>query len=743
MRKSFDLNQNWFFVKHAENAAAAACAAGEAVTLPHTWNAADGMDGGNDYYRGTCWYVRQLERPVLQAGERVFLELPAAAVTADVYLNGKKLAHHEGGYALFRVDLTDGLQESNVLAIACDNSDNDHVYPQKADFTFYGGLPRGANLLVVPAVHFALTDSGSTGVFATPEVHLSAAGASADVLLEARVEGAASGCRVSFRLDGVTQTAEVRDGRAETVFHLAPVHLWDGRQDPWLYIAAAKLSGAETGGEDEVRVRFGCRSFRIDPQEGFLLNGRSCPLRGVSRHQDRAGYGNALTDAMQKEDMELIQEIGANTIRLAHYQHSQEFYDLCDEAGMIIWTEIPYISVHMPAGRENTLSQMRELILQNRNHPSVVCWGLSNEITAGSAVSEDLMENHRELNDLCHKLDPTRPTTMADVFMLETDSPLLAIPDVNSYNLYFGWYLGTLEQNEQFFDAYHAQYPDRAIGFSEYGAECNVRFQTSRPECGDYTEQYQCLYHEHMLQMFESRPYIWATHVWNMFDFGSDGKDEGGSHGFNQKGLVTGDRKLRKDAFYLYKAYWSSEAFVHLCGSRYVDRAEEVTEIKVYSNQPSVTLFVDGVEFEKQDGSRIFRFRVPISGEHRIEARAGALTDSILIRKAEAPNPAYVFSGSTVTNWLSGLSMDDSCYSIKDTLGTLTENPQTAVIVGRLMQQASKSRGEVAEATKDNAALQRMMARMPLAELLKRAGSAVTKEQTKQLNDALQKIRKG
>ena len=353
------------------------------------------------------------------------------------------------------------------------------------------------------------------------------------------------------------------------------------------------------------------------------------------------------------------------------------------------------------------------------------------------------MENHRKLNDLCHRLDATRPTTMADVFMLETDSPLLEIPDINSYNLYFGWYLGELDQNDSFFDEYHAAYPDRVIGLSEYGADANPAYHSAKPERGDYTEEYQCVYHEHMLKMFAERPYLWATHVWNMFDFAADGRDEGGKHGENQKGLVTMDRKIRKDAFYLYKAYWSDRPFVHLCGSRYVDRAEDMTEVKVYSNQPQVTLYVDGVLAETKEGAHIFKFEVPVSGTHEIKAVSGDLTDTITVKKVAEPNPDYMFNKQgDVVNWFDKEDFKADHYSISDTLGELGKNEMANAIVQRLMSQASASRGDVAESVKDNAGLQRMMQRMTLVSLLKQAGDAVSEEQIKALNDALQKIPK-
>lgn len=730
MRTILSLNDGWQFIKSADPAGAER----EPVTLPHTWNAVDGQDGGNDYHRGTCWYERKLPKPELEDGKRAWLEFKGAAMTAEVYLNGEKLARHEGGYSTFRVDLTDHLKEDNVLAVSVDNSDNDTVYPQKADFTFYGGLYRDVNLIIVPAAHFALGYCGAPGIKVTPAVDL--ANHTAEVAVETWIEGDAR--EVTFTVAGETQTAPVSGGYAQAVFTIRNVHLWDGVDDPYLYIAIAALDSG-----DEISTHFGCRKFEVDPQKGFILNGRSYPLRGVSRHQDRLGIGNALTLEHHREDMDIISELGANTLRLAHYQHSQEFYNLCDENGIIVWAEIPYITQHLSNGRANTLSQMEELVVQNYNHPCVAVWGLSNEITAASAVNEELLENHRALNDLCHKLDPTRPTTMADVFMLEIDNPILEIPDVNSYNLYFGWYLGDLEQNDEFFDEYHAKYPDRAIGFSEYGADANPQYQSAVPERGDFTESYQCVYHEHMLQMIEARPWLWATHVWNLFDFGADGRNDGGKNGQNQKGLVTFDRKLKKDPFYLYKAAWNkTEPFVHLCGSRYVDRTEDVTEIKVYSNQPEVSLYVDGRLHGKQSGKAVFRFSVPITGEHSIEARAGSSRSVMLIRKAETANPAYTMPGrSAVVNWFDQGDIDPACFSVNDKLGDLQQDPKAGAIIAQMMAKGAAERGgDVATAVKDNPALIRMMGRATLISMLKQSGADA--ESIQQINRILQGIKK-
>ena len=732
MRHIIHFNENWTFNKPGETAAA--------VSLPHTWNNVDGQDGGNDYWRGTATYSKAFAKPELRDGERCFIEFDGAAMTADVILNGRHLAHHEGGYSTFRADLTDALEENNLLVVTVDNSANDRVYPQMADFTFYGGLYRDVNLIVVPAEHFALLKDGTPGIKVTPEVRLKER--EAYVAVETwPLGGNEVWLEIATEHGKEFRKVEIGNGHTYTNIILKNVHLWDGLDDPYLYTVTAKLL---KNGEvvDEISTRFGCREFHIDPEKGFFLNGRSYPLRGVSRHQDLKGKGNALSYNDHEADMAIIRELGANTLRLAHYQHAQDFYDLCDENGIIVWAEIPYISKHMTNGKQNALNQMHELITQCYNHPSIVCWGLSNEITASGTVTKELLQDHRDLNELCHELDPTRPTVMAHAFMLEKDSPLIPIADIASYNLYFGWYLGELTQNEQFFDEYHALYPDRVIGFSEYGADANTAFHSSRPEKGDYTEEYQCVYHEHILKLIEERPWLWATHVWNLFDFAADGRDEGGKKGENQKGLVEFDHKIKKDAFYLYKAAWSKEPFVHLCGKRYSDRAEEKTQIKVYSNHESVTLTVDGKEVETKTGSRVFTFEIPLTGEHRIEAVSGDCRDSMTLRRVSEPNPAYLFRKQAVINWFDAADYDPSCYSIKDTMGALSQNPQTAAILRRMMERMTASRGDVAKAANNNANLQKMMAGLSLESLIKQAGDSVPGEMIRSLNAALQKIKK-
>ncbi len=721
MRQAIVFNENWTFTKPGN--------APIPVRLPHTWNAQDGQDGGNDYWRGTAVYEKEFFRPDW-FGE-IVLEFAGAAMSADVFVNGAQLAHHDGGYSTFRVNITDALVPgNNKVTVSVDNSENDRVYPQKADFTFYGGLYRDVQLLLLPPEHFEVCKDGTPGIKVTPVVK----GSAAEVTVETWQNGEGT---VSFRFGDEVYTAESRNGHASVTFPIENVHLWDGVNDPYLYSIEAQF------GEDVIAARFGCRSFSFDPEKGFLLNGHSYPLRGVSRHQDFLGVGNAITLQEQTLDMELIREIGANTIRLAHYQHAQEFYDLCDEYGMIVWAEIPYITEHMPNGRQNTLDQMRELITQCYNHPSIVCWGLSNEV-AVHGITEDLMQNHILLNDLCHEMDKTRPTTMAHPFMLEHESPLIQITDIGSYNLYFGWYMGTLEQNDSFFDEYHEKYPKRIMGFSEYGADANVRFQTARPEQGDYSEQYQCLYHESLLGTIRRHPWMWATHLWNMFDFAADGRDEGGAHGLNQKGLVTFDRKIKKDAFYLYKAAWNKEEpFVHICGRRYIDRTEQETEVRVYSNQHQVTLMVDGQKVDELEGETVFVFKLPISGRHTVKAVADSCQDEITVCKVDRPNKAYCLGKTgSVSNWFDEAEFKSDHYSIRDSFGVLMAHPQAGKLVGDLMRKIVESRGDVAKTAHKNPNLQKMLAGMSFQALLKQAGDSVSEATCKELNAALQKIPK-
>ncbi|MBE5896456.1 MAG: glycoside hydrolase family 2 protein [Lachnospiraceae bacterium] len=668
MRQIININDNWKFQLQGQPI--------QDVNIPHTWNNIDGQDGGNDYLRTVATYSKTFETPAHAESEDVFLEFNGVNSECQIILNGSRIYEHAGGYSTFRVNITNHLTVENHLEVVVDNSPNDRVYPQKADFTFYGGIYRDVNLLVVNKHRFDIEYFGGSGV----EISAKPQNDYKDAVVNIKTwknSSTATTMVTIYDMEGnvIPYQAMVVDERSvnQTTYsgddidnyyenleiELTGIHLWDGVQNPYLYTAEIALIDNDVT-VDMVKVRFGIRDFSYDAKRGFYLNGRSYPLHGVSRHQDRKALGNAITDEMHLEDMNLICEIGANTIRLAHYQHSQYFYDLCDERGMIVWAEIPYISEHMPNGRANTITQMKELIVQNYNHPSIVCWGVSNEITISTKNKKDMLDNHHYLNDLCHKMDSTRFTTLACYAMCGPFNPVAHITDTVSWNLYLGWYVPGLFLNDLWIRFFHMVYPNRPLGYSEYGCEGMPNLHSEHPHRGDHTEEYQARYHEYMLRCFQRNPFMWATHVWNMYDFAADARNQGGEPGMNHKGLVTFDRKIKKDSFYVYKAWWSDEPFVHIASKRFIDRTRNRITIKVYSNQKEVSLYRDGKLLETKTGQHVFEFKVKLEEkgdephvDHIFQAVSGELEDEAIYRKVDKPNREYKLKdvGDKGTNW--------------------------------------------------------------------------------------------
>ncbi len=708
MRDVICLNKGWRFTKRNAGLPNDLPEDWERVDLPHTWNAIDGHDGNRDgYYRGSCWYAVSFPTPKQPTGGgRVYVEVLAAGQQATVFLNGEEAAYHEGGYSAFRADVTELCVEEgeNLLVINCSNEYREGVYPQTADFTFYGGLYRGVNLICVPDTHFDLDYFGGPGITVTP-VPTQDGGAEFTVrpfvtnpgpdftvlysVTDAGGKEAAGGARPS-------EDPEIR-------LYVPRARRWSP-DDPYLYKVTATLQRRNEA-YDCLEVMAGVRSFSCDPQAGFILNGVPTPLRGVSRHQDRLYKGSALSAQDYWEDAGIIKELGANTVRLAHYQHAQPFYDACDKYGLVVWAEIPFISVFnkSPEAHRNCIQQLTELIVQNYNHPSICFWGLSNEILIGGA-SEKLVENHVELNALAKRLDPTRLTTIAHVSATPPDSPLHRITDVIAYNHYMGWYGGKMEDNGPWLDKFHAEHPDLCLGLSEYGCEGIITYHGADPQCKDYSEEYQAMYHEHMAKVLNDRPWIWASHVWNMFDFGVAARNEGGVAGRNNKGLVTMDRRTRKDSFYIYKAWWNPEPMVHIAGRRYCQRAGKTTKIKVYSNQPVVTLCLNGEPVGEQTAEKVFTFTVALKpGLNTVTASAGDVWDSVTLERVDAEPEIYTlpdakerakFSG----NWFEQqgdldlpreLSYPEGKYSVKDTFEEMAKSPEAFAVIAKYMQLAT------------------------------------------------------
>ena len=697
MRTIIPINDNWTLTfPRGEHPT-------ETVTLPHTW---DGMDGNGSYLRTTAVYSRRFTTPRQPLpGGRVYIDVPAAALRATVKVNDRTAVTHEGGFSAFRADITDLCRDGdNDLTIEVSNEDTPSMYPASADFTFYGGLYRGVRLISVPAAHFDLDYYGGPGLKVTPSP---TADGGAAFEIEAFVTNGSDDFTVAYSIEdgyGTEVAASTRPcDAAKVTLYVPDAELWS-MDEPNLYIVTARLMRRNEA-YDEIFANVGVRSYEVTPDGGFSINGVPTPLRGVSRHQDRLYKGNALTPDDHYEDAQIIKELGANTIRLAHYQHSQDFYDACDALGFAVWAEIPFISVFKSddAAHEHCRRELTELIVQNYNHPSILFWGISNEILIGG-ISRKLVDCHHDLQKLAKSLDPTRLTTMAHLSTTPTDGPMHHITDLESYNHYFGWYGGKIEDNGPWLDKFHAEHPDICLGVSEYGCEGILNWHSAAPQCKDYTEEYQTLYHEHMAQVFEDRPWIWASHVWNMFDFGCAARNEGGVAGRNNKGLVTIDRKTRKDSFYVYQAYWSKLPMVHIAGRRYARRAGQTTEVKVYSNADTVTLYCNGREVGTQNAHRVFRFTVALDdGFNTLLAVTDEAKDSITLEKVDAEPFSYTLPEFSerqegVANWFKQVGSLDltapmefpaGYYSVRDTMEELSKNADAMAIVAKAVKLAT------------------------------------------------------
>ncbi len=668
MRKVININENWNFIKDGIT---------ENINLPHTWNSLDGQGAEETYDRGRYVY----EKIIPRYDGRVYLEINGANTVAEVFINGIYIGSHENGYAMFRFELTDFLKDGdNEIRIIVDNSPNEFLYPEMADFTFYGGIYRDVNIIAeVSQSHFSLLDMSLCGMYITPRVD-------GRVFVKTLVEGSCKNLTKEFIItDALGNEVAKREVSADTDavrLYVENPNLWQGIKNPYLYTLTAKLKDGENI-IDEVSDRFGFREFNFDSEEGFFLNGEHLKLKGVSRHQDCEGIGNALTINEHKKDISLIKEIGANSIRLAHYQHDKKFYDLCDEEGFLVWAEIPVISRFSKKKQEQAKFMLEELIRQNYNHPSVYCWSIANEISIGGSLG--VADGIRELNNIAHALDSTRPTATAQVSFCPTNSKLNEIPDILGYNQYFGWYVQTVEQIDKWLDEFHEKKPCIKLCISEYGAEGLTNLHSSVPVQGDYSEEYQAYYHEHYVKAIDERKWLWGSYVWNMFDFGSAVRNEGGVRGRNNKGLVTFDRKTRKDSFYVYKAYWADEKFVHIAGERYANRPTGEQKIKVYSNCNNITLTVNGVKTEL-GGDKIFEFDVTLKeGENTITAKSGKCTHKIRINGTDNPDESYALPDGAKTfvrNWFNAdEDINPDNLSLNDSLGDILTNSEVQKLV--------------------------------------------------------------
>lgn len=716
MRKIININESWKFLREDKVMATDKDYNDENwedINIPHTWNALDGANGF-DFFKGSCWYRKEFTIDRFAEDKKVFIEFEAANSITDVYVNDKHLGQHKGGYSTFRFDISDVIKfgTKNTLAVNVNNTVVDDVYPQMADFTFFGGIYRDVNIIIADHIHFDLMDYGSKGIYVIQE-EVSKEKALLtiksklvnDTMEEKKVRLwadilDAEGTNITYASKEVILT------KGETKIVTMPVvienpSLWNGRKNAYMYEAKVSIVSFNDT-VDQMSIPFGVRYFKVDADKGFFLNGEHLALNGVSRHQDRKDMGWAITPKEQVEDMELIKEVGATSIRLAHYQHNQYFYDLCDKEGMVVWAEIPFISVMSKTELEgvNAKQQMIELIRQNFNHPSIMFWGIQNEIQIGGERAE-VRKLVKELNELTKKEDPTRLTTMANVMFVSEEDEYNHITDVLGFNKYYGWYQGKTEDFESWLDEYHKINPNVKLGISEYGAEGIVQYHNNNPKIKDYSEEYHALFHETVWKIFKERPFLWSTYVWNMFDFGANIRDEGGVKGRNNKGLITYDRKIKKDAFYMYKANWSDEKFVHITSKRFVDRPEEVITVKVYSNCDKITLYVNGKEIETKSSDKTFIFEDVLLQDGVNDIKAISYNNGILLEdaarfnKVSKPNISYEApeeeKGGMVANWfempdlgdvkVENIIITDDVYSTRCTFKELMENEQAKAVL--------------------------------------------------------------
>ncbi len=648
-RVSINLNADWQF--NATDLFNTAYS--KRVDIPHSWNAEELWDAelqrlkSLQYSRGKGTYQKQLDIDEGLKGKRLFLRFEGANLVADVSLNGHSLGQHRGGYSAFVFEITDVVKfgEPNALEVVVDNSLFDDIAPLQGDFNIYGGLIRPVSLIATHPVNISVTDYGGPGVYLTQR-SVTAERASVGVLTKLdngseRVQivdivvrvSDASGELISEYIQQATLAAGEVKGVSQTLDIKSP-HLWQGAEDPYLYQVDVELL-ADGVVVDRVRQSLGLRKIRVDAERGLFLNDRPVKLKGVALHEDWAGAGAALSTQQRDRDFQLIREMGANALRLAHYPHAEYSLNLADRAGMLVWSEIPFVGFPIgPIGgytdsiafRDNLLQQLTEMIRQQYNHPSVAFWGLYNELPDVEGA-HDATAFLRDVQARAKREDPTRLTVSA-AFAADTHSEINNITDLQFWNRYFGWYYGDVDGLGAWADTTHSAMPQRPVGVSEYGSGGSVYQHSDHLDkpyaVGDtfHPENWQAHQHEAAWQSIVQRDFLAGSFVWAMFDFSSHNRTEGDTFGQNDKGLVTYDRRIKKDAYYFYQANWSAAPMVHLADKRHTSRVAKRVDIKVYSNLDSLELWVNGQSYGEQSPDEIRRFIWPdielVSGNNAV-----------------------------------------------------------------------------------------------------------------------------
>lgn len=691
MRNIYSLNNSWKFEGAEEEFEKKQYTiSGETVDLPHTWNLE------HNFQRAKYLYQKSLEVAQHHRDDRLYLEFLGANSVCRVYLNDLFVGEHRGGYSTFRFDITEAYdwKVENVLRVFVDNSQTEDVSPLNGDFTIYGGLYRSVNLICVNKEHFALDYWGTDGIIIRSEVTNEKAGVINLEMHTVCSSDTRMNIKITDQANKVIHSEQISSEQKSVRIDIDEPILWNGQKNPYLYRLEASL---EREGKicDEVSKTFGFRNCKLTPDQGFFLNESHLRINGVAKHQDFEGVGNAVSNWHIEKDFELLGDIGANAIRLSHYQHDQSVYDSCDREGYVVWAEIPMMFL---PDRESVLinaaDQLKELVLQNCHHPSICFWGIQNEI-AMSGETIAMYQSIHILNKLVNELLPTALTASANMYHVKNNSQLNFITDMVGYNLYFGWYYEQMKDLDDWIERFHSENPQVALGIAEYGADSNLAFHSENPKVKDYSEEFQSIYHEQTYSIIKSKPYMWGSFVWNMFDFGSSVRSEGGTKGKNCKGLVSFDRSIKKDAFYYYKANWSQEPFIHICEKRFVNRDRDTMRVKVYSNLKDVSLEVNGVNIETVEADMVFVFDDIIlkPGDNKIRAYSDGYEDTAVFQKVHAPDEAYVFIDANpeinVKNWFTQEKGEvdffpKDSYSILDQIGTLMENEEAWEVIKEL-----------------------------------------------------------
>ena len=687
--KTYSLTDGWLFCKLPEKTPETFTISEipdkstfQPVTLPHTWYSDD------DQYRGLTVYTRKIVWE--NDWECVYLSFEGADQRCLVYADDEMLCEHRGAYSRFRVELARPKTGVTNLVVLLDNRLDETISPHFGDFTVFGGLYRPVELLVCGKNHFDYAWHGTNGVIARAGIRDNGDGL---LVLEPHVCVDQKEAEIVYTLlgpNGALATTCTAPATEEVSLSVAHPIRWDGQAGANLYTlyAALRVNGIVA---DEMQLRLGFREIRISPEAGLYLNGNHVRLQGVAKHQDIGLHYSAVSDDEIRTDFDFIKEIGANAVRLSHYQHAQTAYDCADEQGLLIWAEIPMLKMtENPALFENAQQQLTDLILQNIHHPSIFCWGIQNEI----AMFKDAPYMHEQcgtLHSIVKSLDPNRFSACANLYPLKPKSKLNEITDLVGYNIYFGWYYGQMTDYGDYLDRFHTARSALPLGISEYGVDSNLSLHSEEPHIKDYSEEYQALWHETVYPQFEKRTWLWGSFVWNMFDFSSARRNEGGVKFVNGKGLVSRDRLTRKDAFYYYKARWSDEPFVHLCGHRFKKRSRETVDVKVYTNQALIQLWLNGSIFSEaaNDGNGTVLFSgVPLNpGENRLEARSGNLSDALVFERVESAEESYHLPGSDsgeVKNWfLTDDYTRQGYFSVNDTANDVLDDPAAHAVLNK------------------------------------------------------------